>query len=154
VDGRTDPAGSGRVGGVRQDLSYSASNRSFVCLPFEGQARAKLLHETREERLIVQGKGLGTRFGVMLHAFAFRTLGLRRLYASIIPANAASLRLFAKLGYEADETPAARRYIDDPDDVTLSLTAERFDALHGALAARLKISARTRGSLKATPNGE
>lgn len=102
----------------------------------------------------VQGKGLGTRFGVMLHAFAFRTLGLRRLYASIIPANVASLRLFAKLGYEADETPAARRYIDEPDDVTLSLTAERFDALHGALAARLKISARTRGPMKATPHGQ
>jgi RimJ/RimL family protein N-acetyltransferase len=90
----------------------------------------------------VQGKGLGTRFGVMLHAFAFRTLALRRLYASIIPANAASLRLFAKLGYERDDTPAARRYIDEPDDVTLSLTAERFEGLHGALAARVVVTAR------------
>jgi RimJ/RimL family protein N-acetyltransferase len=88
----------------------------------------------------IQGKGLGTRFGVMLHVFGFRTLGLRRLYASIIPANAASLRLFAKLGYERDDSPAARRYIDEPDDVTLSLTAERFESLHGGLAARVVVT--------------
>jgi RimJ/RimL family protein N-acetyltransferase len=90
----------------------------------------------------IQGKGLGTRFGVMLHAFAFGTLGLRRLYASIIPANAASLRLFAMLGYESDDTPAARRWSDEPDDVTLSLTAARFESLHGALAARVRVSER------------
>jgi len=88
----------------------------------------------------IQGKGLGTRFGVMLHAFAFRALGLRRLYASIIPANAASLRLFAKLGYEPDDSAAARRYIDEPNDVTLSLAFDRFDDLHGALARRVRIN--------------
>ena len=90
----------------------------------------------------IQGKGLGTRFGVMMHAFAFRGLGLARLYASIIPANAASLRLFEKLGYERDGSPDARRYADEDDDVTLSLTAERFEALHGPLAARVVIAAR------------
>jgi RimJ/RimL family protein N-acetyltransferase len=92
----------------------------------------------------IQGKGLGTRFGVMLHTFAFRTLALGRLYASILPANAASLRLFAKLGYERDDTPAARRYIDEPDDLTLSLTPERFELLHGALAARVMVTERRR----------
>ncbi|HSZ84039.1 MAG TPA: GNAT family N-acetyltransferase [Polyangia bacterium] len=90
----------------------------------------------------IQGKGLGTRFGVMLHAFAFRTLGLRRLYATIIPANAASLRLFEKLGYERDDAPAARRYVDAPDDVALSLTPERFERLHGPLAARVTATPR------------
>ena len=92
----------------------------------------------------VQGRGLGTRFGVMLHAFAFRALGLRRLYASIIPANAASLRLFEKLGYERDDSPAARRTIDAPDDVTLSLAAERFESVHGVLAAAVRIAPRPR----------
>jgi RimJ/RimL family protein N-acetyltransferase len=91
-----------------------------------------------------QGRGLGTRFGVMVHAFAFRALGLKRMYASIIPANAASLRLFAKLGYERDDSPAARRTIDAPDDVTLSLAAERFEGLHGALAAEALIAPRPR----------
>jgi RimJ/RimL family protein N-acetyltransferase len=92
----------------------------------------------------VQGRGLGTRFGVMVHAFAFHALRLERLYASIIPANAPSLRLFEKLGYDRDETPAARRYIDETDDVTLSLAPERFEALHGALAAQVWVGPRTR----------
>jgi len=92
----------------------------------------------------VQGRGLGTRFGVMVHAFAFRALGLRRVYASIIPANAPSLRLFEKLGYERDDSPEARRTIDAPDDVTLSLAAERFHALHTALVAAVTIAPRPR----------
>jgi ribosomal-protein-alanine N-acetyltransferase len=94
----------------------------------------------------VQGRGLGTRFGVMVHAFAFRALGLRRLYASIIPANTPSLRLFEKLGYERDDAPTARRHIDEPDDVTLSLARDRFDQLHGALAAQVRIGPRPRRS--------
>jgi RimJ/RimL family protein N-acetyltransferase len=88
----------------------------------------------------MQGKGLGTRFGVMLHAFAFDTLRLRRTFASIIPANAGSLRLFDKLGYQRDDSRLARRFIDDPTDVTLSLTSERFQQLHGAVAARVKVA--------------
>jgi RimJ/RimL family protein N-acetyltransferase len=92
----------------------------------------------------VQGRGLGTRFAVMIHAFAFRALGLRRIYASIIPMNAVSLRLFEKLGYERDGSPEARRTIDAPDDVTLSLAAERFQALHGALVAAVTIAPRQR----------
>jgi RimJ/RimL family protein N-acetyltransferase len=87
----------------------------------------------------MQGKGLGLRFGVMLHAFAFGTLGLRRTYASIIPANAASLRLFEKLGYERDDTPAARRFVEEPDDVVLSLEPARFARLHGAMADRARV---------------
>jgi RimJ/RimL family protein N-acetyltransferase len=92
----------------------------------------------------VQGRGLGTRFGVMVHAFAFRALGLRRVYASIIPSNAASLRLFGKLGYERDDSPEARRTMDAPDDVTLSLARERFEGLHGALAVAAAIAPRPR----------
>jgi RimJ/RimL family protein N-acetyltransferase len=86
----------------------------------------------------VQGQGLGTRFGVMLHAFAFRSLGLARVYASIIPANAASLRLFEKLGYVLDDSSVARGFADEASDVTLSLAPARFDALHGARAARVR----------------
>jgi RimJ/RimL family protein N-acetyltransferase len=87
----------------------------------------------------VQGRGLGTRFATMVHAFAFRTLGLRRLYASIIPANTASLRLFAKLGYERNDTPRARRHADEPDDVTLSLSSDGFE---GVVASQVLISRR------------
>jgi RimJ/RimL family protein N-acetyltransferase len=92
----------------------------------------------------MQGRGLGTRFGVMLHAFAFRTLGLRRTYATIIPANTGSLRLFAKLGYERDDSRVARALIDDESDIALSLTPERFQALHGELGARVRMTERRR----------
>ena len=103
-----------------------------------GRAEAAILVGDRS----VQGKGLGTRFGVMLHAFAFRVLGLERMYASIIPANRPSLRLFEKLGYEPDQTAAARRYADEPDDVTLSLPRARFDELHGPLAEQVRFQQR------------
>src|SRR4051812_29486101 len=68
-----------------------------------------------------QGRGLGTRLAVMLHAFAFQILDLGQIYASILPANAASLRLFARLGYLSDDSPAARAFADEPDDVTLAV---------------------------------
>jgi RimJ/RimL family protein N-acetyltransferase len=71
-----------------------------------------------------QGQGLGTRFGRLLHALAFGPLGLQRLYVSIIPENRASRRLFEKLGYRPDDSPAARRYADEPTDLTLSLGRE------------------------------
>jgi RimJ/RimL family protein N-acetyltransferase len=75
-----------------------------------------------------QGRGLGTRFAIMAHALAFRVLGLARVYVSIIPANAASRRLFEKLGYEPDDSPEARELADEDSDLTLSLARERFEA--------------------------
>ncbi len=69
----------------------------------------------------VQGQGLGSRFARMLHAFAFEVLRLQRLYVAIIPANHASRRLFEKLGYRPDDSPAARRHADEPTDLTLSV---------------------------------
>src|SRR5512143_3523959 len=67
-----------------------------------------------------QGRGLGTRFAIMVHAFAFRTLGLDRLYVAIVPDNQPSLRLFARLGYAVDDSPAARAFVDDPAEVSMS----------------------------------
>ena len=34
-----------------------------------------------------QGRGLGARFAIMLHAFGFGPLGLDRIYVGIVPAN-------------------------------------------------------------------
>jgi RimJ/RimL family protein N-acetyltransferase len=90
----------------------------------------------------VQGRGLGTRFALILHALAFARLGLRRIYVSIIPQNRGSLRLFEKLGYEPDGSPAARAYIDQPDDVTLSMCRDQFLRLHGEFAAELQMNER------------
>jgi RimJ/RimL family protein N-acetyltransferase len=87
-----------------------------------------------------QGKGLGTRFLTMIHALAFGPVGLHRVYATIIPGNAASLRLFEKIGYARDGSPAARAYIDEDDDVTLSLGREDFLARHRSSLSAIRLS--------------
>ena len=89
-----------------------------------------------------QGKGLGTRFALMIHAFGFATLGLARIYASVAPANRASLRAFDKLGYALDGSPAARAFADEPDDVTLVLERTHFESQHAAALAEIRIGRR------------
>jgi RimJ/RimL family protein N-acetyltransferase len=77
-----------------------------------------------------QGRGLGTRFATMIHALAFARLGLERIYASVIPINTASRRVFEKLGYIADDSPEARDFADDDGDVTLRIDRVTFERLH------------------------
>ncbi len=77
-----------------------------------------------------QGKGLGTRFAIMIHAFAFHTLGLERVYVTVVPGNVASRRLFSKLCYRVDESPAARAYADDATDVAMSVARADFERAH------------------------
>jgi RimJ/RimL family protein N-acetyltransferase len=92
-----------------------------------------------------QGRGLGTRFARMLQLFAFRVLDLERLYVAIIPGNTASLRLFEKLGYTPDDSPAARRHADEATDVTLSLARDQFqrEAAPELVAVRLQARSET-----------
>jgi RimJ/RimL family protein N-acetyltransferase len=88
-----------------------------------------------------QGRGLGTRIAIMIHAFAFARLGLARVYASIVPHNIASRRVFDKLGYAVDPSPSARRYADDPGDVTLVIDRGTFEHLHAAQLSQIRIAA-------------
>lgn len=88
-----------------------------------------------------QGRGLGTRFAMMLHAFAFRVLRLDRVYVGIVPANVASRRLFEKLGYRDDASAAARSYADADDDRMMSIERGAFEAMHGATLDRIAIAA-------------
>jgi RimJ/RimL family protein N-acetyltransferase len=67
----------------------------------------------------VKGRGLGTRFSTLVLHLAFGPLGLARVFASVIPKNAGSLRLFEKLGFVRDDTPAGRRYAEHESDVCL-----------------------------------
>jgi len=90
-----------------------------------GDGRAELAIMVGDRAL--QGRGLGTAFGVMAHALAFRILGLTRTCVSILPENAASRRLFERLGYLPDDSPAARAIADEPTDVTMSLERARFE---------------------------
>lgn len=85
-----------------------------------------------------QGQGLGTRFATMLTAFAFRRLALAHVYASVLPANAASLRVFAKLGYAETDDAA----FGDPGDVVLRIDRAGFERTHAAVLAEIEIAPR------------
>lgn len=89
-----------------------------------------------------QGRGLGKKFTTMLHALAFRGLGLARVYVTILPANRASLRLFEQLGYLPDNGPRARSLIDDESDVTLSVDRSNFERQHAAMMDAVRQSVR------------
>ncbi len=90
----------------------------------------------------LQGRGLGRKFTTMLHAWAFRGLGLARVYVTILPANRPSLRLFEQLGYGPDSSPRARSLIDEESDVTLSVERAVFEAQHGAMMDKVRIAPR------------
>lgn len=102
-----------------------------------GDRRAELAIMIGDRAL--QGRGLGTAFGVMAHALAFHRLGLARTFVSILPDNTASRRLFERLGYVLDNSPAARAIADEPTDVTMSLDRTRFDRTYATELKELKI---------------
>jgi RimJ/RimL family protein N-acetyltransferase len=89
-----------------------------------------------------QGRGLGTRFAVMIHAFAFQSLALDHVYASVVPANTASRRVFDKLGYRLDGSLAARAFAETPDDLTLSIDRATFEGLHLPELAEIRVAMR------------
>lgn len=89
-----------------------------------------------------QGQGLGTRYALMIAAFGFRACGLARIYASVVPHNTASRRVFEKLGYTLDATEPARRFAEEPDDVVYAIDRATFEARHAAALAQLTISPR------------
>jgi RimJ/RimL family protein N-acetyltransferase len=90
----------------------------------------------------LQGRGLGRKFTTMLHAWAFRALGLDRVYVTILPANQASVRLFERLGYRPDSSPRARRLIDEEGDLTLSVERSFFELQHRALMDGVRLRTR------------
>jgi len=89
-----------------------------------------------------QGKGLGTAIATMIHAFAFTELALTRVFASVIPRNTASRRVFEKLGYALDNGPVARGFADDPEDVTMVIDRASFARSHAQAMAEIEISVR------------
>lgn len=90
----------------------------------------------------MQGKGLGTKFATMIHAFGFRELDLHHIYVSVVPHNGASMRVFEKLGYVVDDSPVARAYAEEPDDVVLSLDKPTFMRSHAARLRQIQIAVR------------
>ena len=89
-----------------------------------------------------QGKGLGTRFALMIHAYGFQHLSIIRMYASIVPTNVASRRVFEKLGYTLDASIPAREYADDEGDIVMSISGDAFQHRHSSAIANLRIAMR------------
>jgi RimJ/RimL family protein N-acetyltransferase len=87
-----------------------------------------------------QGHGLGTRFATLALAVAFGPLALRRIYASIRPENAGSLRMFAKVGLRVDASPGARRFAEEADDVCMSIDAATFREAHADALEEIAVS--------------
>lgn len=112
------------------DLIGDADFRHF----HEGSAEFAILVGPRE----AQGKGFGVHFAQVLHALAFADFGVVRLLASVIPGNAASLRMFEKLGYVRDDGIEARAFADEPDDVVLVVDRPRFETARSLAAAEIR----------------
>jgi len=89
-----------------------------------------------------QGKGLGTRYATMIHAFGFLELGLHHIYASIAPANVASRRVFDKLGYRLDDGPIARGYADEPGDLVMMIDRPTFERVAATALTQIHIAMR------------
>lgn len=86
-----------------------------------------------------QGKGIGTKLALLLTTFGFRVLDLDTIFASVVPANVASRRVFEKLGFWRDDSPRARSFADVPDDIVFALDRAAFERLHGEAVAGIAI---------------
>jgi RimJ/RimL family protein N-acetyltransferase len=89
-----------------------------------------------------QARGLGTRFTTMAHVIAFGPLALERVFVSVRPENAGSLRMLGKVGYVVDTSPAARRFAEEEDDVCMSLAAAAFARAQGSAAEGMRVTTR------------
>jgi RimJ/RimL family protein N-acetyltransferase len=123
--------------------------RAFILFldgAFAGDADLRNIHDGAAEFAFMigapaaQGKGLGTRFATMVHVFAFRELGLHHVYASIVPHNTASRRVFEKLGYTLDDSPTAREFADEPGDIVMAIDRDTFGRVHAAELGRICVT--------------
>ena len=88
-----------------------------------------------------KGQGLGATFATMLHVFAFRDLGLERIYVQPKRENVRVQRLERSLGYTPDDSPEALSHADAGDDViTMSISADTFRAGHAEAWANVDVS--------------
>ncbi len=87
-----------------------------------------------------QGRGLGRRFAIMVHALAFGELGLDRVYVTILPNNLPSIRLFQSLGYTMDDSVQARVRTDAPTDVSMSIERDAFRRRHAEAISEIGVT--------------
>lgn len=126
------------------------NGRGFLLLrdgAFVGDADLRGIHsQTGELSFLIanpanQGHGLGTKYSLMIHALAFGPLGMARVYAAVLPDNAPSKRVFAKLGYVVDNTVEGHAY-GEPGDIVLVLERADFLRRNGKAVADIRIGVR------------
>jgi RimJ/RimL family protein N-acetyltransferase len=61
------------------------------------------------------------------------------VYASIVPHNTASRRVFEKLGYAVDHSARARDFADEPGDVVMAIDRTTFEHAHAAVLPLIQI---------------
>lgn len=161
VTGYNEPANAGLMGHTEEmsaedvidhyeDMAAEGARQFllFVDGKLAGDADLRgIEHGTAEFAFMIaardqQGKGLGTKFALMVHAFAFGELALRRVYASIVPHNTASRRVFEKLGYVLDDSAEARGYADEPGDIVMGIDRATFERANATSLAQLRVEAR------------
>ncbi len=148
--GHTDPLEAAEVVEHYEDMADEGARQFllFVDGKLVGDADLRgIEHGCAEFAFMIgarglQGKGLGTKFALMVYAFAFRELGLRRVYASLVPHNAASRRVFEKLGCVLDDGPEARGYADEPGDIVMGIDRDVFETANAAALAQIAVSKR------------
>jgi RimJ/RimL family protein N-acetyltransferase len=103
----------------------------------DGSAELAILIAARA----AQGKGLGTRFATLLHVFAFRELAVERVYVTFIAENAASRRIFEKIGHAVDDGAHARSLVDDARDVSMSIGRADFERKNAEAMGQVRVGA-------------
>lgn len=86
-----------------------------------------------------KGQGLGGVLASMIHVFAFRELGLARVYVQPRKENVVVQRLERRLGYEPDGSAEARSHADDDDSITMSISSEAFRAKNAEAWAEVEV---------------
>ena len=86
-----------------------------------------------------KGRGIGTGATSAMHHFGFLHLGFRRVVLSVSKHNEAALRLYRKVGYHVDTSKDAADSSDHHDDVTMSVTPERFYKLFPEIGRSVSI---------------
>ena len=148
--GHTAPMTADEVFGHYADMGVEGARQFllFVDGALAGDADLRGLEDGAAEFAFMigtpsaQGKGLGTKFAQMVHALAFGRLDLHHVYASIVPANTASRRVFEKLGYVVDDSPAARHFADEPGDIVMAIDRATFERVNAAALAAIAITDR------------
>ncbi|MCW5834871.1 MAG: GNAT family N-acetyltransferase [Labilithrix sp.] len=125
--------GRGFLGFVDGRLVGDADLRSIG----DGAAEFALMIGPAAEK----GRGIGRTLASMIHVFAFRELGLERVFVPPRRDNHRVHALNAFLGYERDESPRARAFADGPDAETFSLAAATFRDKHRAAWREVEVRA-------------